>query len=98
MPEAGKVFDQVSEAIADFRDGVSVCVGGFGPPHNRPATLLKALAERGCKNLTLIANVFSYQPLAENEQVRTFIGAFGCYDDCRRVCTSKPLVPRRVTG
>jgi len=77
MPEAGKVFESPSDAIADFGDGASFCVGGFGPPQNRPATLLKALVEKGPKNLTLIANGFSYQPLAENELVTRFIGAFG---------------------
>jgi 3-oxoacid CoA-transferase len=77
MPAAGKVYESAEAAIADLNDGASVCVGGFGPPHNRPASLLKALAEKGPTGLTLIANTFSYQGLAENEQVVKFIGAFG---------------------
>jgi 3-oxoacid CoA-transferase len=77
MAESAKVFESASAAIAGLEDGASFCVGGFGPPQNRPATLLKALAEKGPRRLTLIANGFSYRPLAENDQVATFIGAFG---------------------
>lgn len=77
MAGDGKVYDSPEEALADLGDGASICVGGFGPPQNRPGSLLKALAEKGSKHLTLIANGFSYQGLAENEQVDTFIGAFG---------------------
>jgi Acyl CoA:acetate/3-ketoacid CoA transferase, alpha subunit len=77
MAESAKVFENASAAIAGLEDGASFCVGGFGPPQNRPATLLKALAEKGPRRLTLIANGFSYQPLAENDQIATFIGAFG---------------------
>lgn len=77
MPSSGKVYDSPSEAVADIRDGASICVGGFGPPQNRPASLLRALAEGGARNLTLISNTFTYQGLAENEQVTKFIGAFG---------------------
>jgi 3-oxoacid CoA-transferase len=77
MPDPAKVYQSAAEAIADFGDNASFCVGGFGPPHNRPASLLKALAEKGSKNLTLISNGFPYQPLAENEQVAHFIAAFG---------------------
>jgi 3-oxoacid CoA-transferase len=77
MPNPEKVFASAAEAIAGIGDGASVCVGGFGPPQNRPASLLKALSEAGPRNLTLIANTFAYQPLAENEQVTRFIGAFG---------------------
>jgi 3-oxoacid CoA-transferase len=77
MPNPEKIFESADAAIAGLDDGASVCVGGFGPPQNRPASLLKALAARGSRNLTLIANTFAYQPLAENRQVTRFIGAFG---------------------
>src|SRR6476646_9394142 len=77
MPLPAKVYQSAAEAIADFADGASFCVGGVGPPHNRPASLLKALAAKGSRNLTLISNGFPYQPLAENEQIAHFIAAFG---------------------
>jgi 3-oxoacid CoA-transferase len=76
MPQS-KVYETARDAIADFGDGASFCVGGFGPPHNRPVTLLEALVEKGPKNLTLISNGFAHQPLAEHELVSRFIGAFG---------------------
>lgn len=77
MPDGGKVYGSPRDAVADIPDGASICVGGFGPPQNRPASLLRALAEHGARDLTLISNTFSYQPLAVNEQVSRFIGAFG---------------------
>ncbi len=67
-----------SEAVADFFSGAMVCMGGFGPVRNRPITLCTALANRPeVKDLTIVSNGFPYQPLAENKQVKKFIGAFG---------------------
>ena len=55
-----------------------VCVGGFGPVRNRAVTLCQALADRPeVKDLTIVANSFPHQPLAENKKVKKFIGAFG---------------------
>ena len=66
------------EAVADVFDGAMVCMGGFGPIKNRPITLCDALARRPeVKNLTVVSNSFPHQPLAENRQVKKFIGAFG---------------------
>lgn len=66
------------EAVSDIFDGAMVCVGGFGPVRNRPVTLCRALAARPeVKNLTIVSNGFPHQPLAENRQVKKFIGAFG---------------------
>jgi 3-oxoacid CoA-transferase len=74
---SGKIYESPAAAVADVRDGASLCVGGFGPPQNRPASLLNALVASGVRNLTLISNGFNHQGLAENEQVVKFIGAFG---------------------
>jgi len=72
------VYDFALDALADVFDGATICVGGFGPVRNRPVTLLKALAQRpGIKNLTVVANGFPDQALAEQRQVGKFIGAFG---------------------
>ena len=55
-----------------------VCVGGFGPIKNRPVDLLTALEKQPrARNLTIVSNGFPHQPLAENRQVKKFIGAFG---------------------
>lgn len=67
-----------SDALADVFDGAMVCVGGFGPIRNRPVDLLTALGEQAnARNLTIVSNGFPHQPLAENHQVKKFIGAFG---------------------
>jgi 3-oxoacid CoA-transferase len=71
------VYATPQHAIADFGDGASFCVGGFGPPHNRAVSLLNALVEKGPKNLTLISNGFAHQPLAQHGMIARFIGAFG---------------------
>jgi 3-oxoacid CoA-transferase len=66
------------EALSDVFDGAMVCVGGFGPIRNRPVDLLIALADQAnARNLTVVSNGFPHQPLAENHQVKKFIGAFG---------------------
>jgi 3-oxoacid CoA-transferase len=66
------------DAVRDVFEGAMVCVGGFGPIKNRPVDLLSALAEVPlARNLTIVSNGFPHQPLAENRQVKKFIGAFG---------------------
>jgi len=51
-----KIFKTPDEVIADISDGATIMVGGFGHAIDRPQTLIKALANRGVKNLTLISN------------------------------------------
>jgi len=51
-----KRFETPEEAVADIADGATIMVGGFGHAIDRPQTLIKALANRGLKNLTLIGN------------------------------------------
>jgi 3-oxoadipate CoA-transferase, alpha subunit len=51
-----KIFKTPDEAIADISDEATIMVGGFGHAIDRPQTLIKALANRGVKNLTLISN------------------------------------------
>jgi 3-oxoacid CoA-transferase len=66
------------DALRDVFEGAMVCVGGFGPIRNRPVDLLTALADQSnARNLTIVSNGFPHQPLAENRQVKKFIGAFG---------------------
>jgi 3-oxoacid CoA-transferase len=73
-----QTVQSAGDALADLFDGAMVCVGGFGPVRNRPVDLLTALAEQPrAKNLTIVSNGFPHQPLAENRQVKKFIGAFG---------------------
>jgi 3-oxoadipate CoA-transferase alpha subunit len=51
-----KIYTMVDEAIADISDGATIMLGGFGHAIDRPQTLIKALANRGVKNLTIISN------------------------------------------
>lgn len=72
------IYTSAVDALADVFDGAMICVGGFGPVRNRPLTLVTALAARPeVKNLTIVANGFPHQPLAEQHQVRKLIAAFG---------------------
>jgi 3-oxoacid CoA-transferase len=72
------VYEKAADAVADIFDGAMICFGGFGPVKNRPVTLATALAARPeVKNLTIVSNGFPHQPLAENRQIKKFIGAFG---------------------
>ncbi|HLF80028.1 MAG TPA: 3-oxoacid CoA-transferase subunit B [Dehalococcoidia bacterium] len=73
-----KIYDSAREAVADVFSGAMVCIGGFGPTRNRAVDLCSALAERPeVNNLTIVANGFPHQPLAENKQVKKLIAAFG---------------------
>ena len=50
-----KVFRSAKEAVADIFDGATIMVGGFymGPAQS-PGALIKAVYEKGVKNITLI--------------------------------------------
>lgn len=51
-----KVAASSDEAVADVFDGAVILCGGFGCVGGAPSTLLKALARRPVKNLTLVGN------------------------------------------
>ncbi|MFQ5879169.1 MAG: 3-oxoacid CoA-transferase [Dehalococcoidia bacterium] len=76
MAYPNKLLADAQAAVTDIADDASVCVGGFGTPRSRPLTLLRALAEKGPRGLTLIANAFPYPALAEKGLARKFIGSF----------------------
>ncbi|MGM0558154.1 MAG: CoA transferase subunit A [Myxococcota bacterium] len=50
-----KVFESAEAAIHDIGDGVTLMSGGFGLCGN-PENLIRALCEKGTKNLTVISN------------------------------------------
>ena len=50
-----KVFPSAEEAIFDIKDGASTLSGGFGLCGN-PENLIRALNEKGVKDLTIISN------------------------------------------
>jgi 3-oxoacid CoA-transferase A subunit len=50
-----KIFSTVDEAVADVRDGASIMFAGFGGA-GCANNLIRALARRGVRNLTVISN------------------------------------------
>ena len=55
MPRMDKVYDSALDAVADIGDGAVVMSGGFGLSGN-PENLIRALHEKGVKDLTIISN------------------------------------------
>ena len=81
---ADKCYPGFREAVADIPNGATVAFGGFAMP-GTPFNLIKALAEQGARDLTLVANTTggAQQPrmpdigmLVEKGQVRKVICAF----------------------
>jgi 3-oxoacid CoA-transferase len=83
-----KVVDSAATAVADIADGATLMVGGFGVIQGWPASLLRALRERGSRDLTLICNTpgvgpTSTQPLAENGQIARIVASYVAYPSRR---------------
>lgn len=75
-----KVFHSAAEAIFDFKDGVSVMSGGFGLCGN-PENLIKAIADRGLLELTVISNNCGTDHqglgvLLQNRQIKKMISSY----------------------
>ncbi len=75
-----KVFPNADEAIADVQDGASIMVGGFGLC-GIPENLIRAIRQKGTKNLTIISNnagvnEFGLGVLLETRQIRKLIGTY----------------------
>lgn len=75
-----KVLPSAAVAVALIPDGASVMVGGFGVCGN-PENLLRALHERGARNLTVISNNagtdgFGLGVLLKARQIRKMIATY----------------------
>ncbi len=75
-----KVLQSAGEAVAMIPDGASVMCGGFGLC-GLPENLIRALHERGTRNLTIISNNpgvddFGVGMLVRTKQVAHFIGSY----------------------
>jgi 3-oxoacid CoA-transferase subunit A len=75
-----KVVSSAEEAIRDIRDGASIMIGGFGLC-GIPENLIRALMQKGTKNLTTISNNvgvdgFGLGLLLGNGQIRKHIGTY----------------------
>lgn len=75
-----KVVRDAREAVADIQDGATIMVGGFGLC-GIPEDLVRALRERGVKNLTVISNNAGIDGVGlglvlENLQIRKMISTY----------------------
>ena len=82
-----KVYASPESAVADIPDGATIMVGGFGVT-GVPFTLIKALANQGAKNLTVIANSgggrlpdIDLSIVIKNGQVKKLITTYPVYTD-----------------
>ena len=80
-----RIYSSADAAVADIPDGATVMVGGFGVT-GLPFTLIKALADHGAKNLTLIANSaggrlpdIDLTLLVKNGQVKKVVASYPVY-------------------
>jgi len=69
-----------AEAVADIPDGASILMGGFGLC-GIPENLIKALAQQGAHNLTVMSNNagvddYGIGLLLQNKQVKRMIGTY----------------------
>jgi 3-oxoacid CoA-transferase subunit A len=55
IPGMNKVFPSAAAAVSDIRDGMTIMSSGFGLCGN-PEDLIRALHDRGTKDLTIISN------------------------------------------
>lgn len=75
-----KVFPSAEAAIFDIEDGASIMSGGFGLCGN-PENLIRAIHDKGIKNLTLISNNCGTDDcglgiLLKNGQVRKMVATY----------------------
>jgi 3-oxoacid CoA-transferase len=79
-----KVVASAAEAVADVADGATVLLGGFGVIQGWAASAIAALADRGPRDLTVVActpgvGPLSPQLLAERGLVRKLVSSFAVY-------------------
>ena len=75
-----KLVGSAAEAVAGLEPGMRLMVAGFGAVTSWPSSLLRAIAEHGAGDLTVIANTVGYtqySPQALEGLVAKFMGSFG---------------------
>jgi 3-oxoacid CoA-transferase subunit A len=82
-----KIYSSPESSVVDILDGSIIMVGGFGVT-GVPFTLIKALARKGSKNLTIIANSgggrlpdIDLSIVMKNGQVKKLITTYPVYTD-----------------
>jgi 3-oxoacid CoA-transferase len=79
-----KLVASAADAVADVPDGATVLLGGFGVIQGWPVSLIDALAARGPRALTIVANTpgigpASPQLLAERGLVARLVASYAVY-------------------
>lgn len=77
---ASKIYENAHEATKDIKDGMTICAGGFGLC-GIPENLIKAIADQGAKDLTVVSNNcgiddFGLGILLRNKQVKRMIASY----------------------
>jgi len=77
---SNKIVSSADEAIADMKDGDTLCVGGFGLC-GIPEKLLDAVVKKGVKNLTAVSNNagvddFGLGVLLKTNQIKRMISSY----------------------
>ncbi len=82
-----KLYSSPASAVADIYDGATIMVGGFGVT-GVPFNLIKALADKGSKNLTIISNSgggrlpdLDLSLVMKNGQAKKLITTYPVYTD-----------------
>jgi 3-oxoacid CoA-transferase subunit A len=80
-----KIYNSSAEAIADIPDGATIMFGGWGPIGD-PENLIRALLEKGTKDITGIANdpgndrgggmLFGAHLLIKAKRIKKFIASY----------------------
>jgi len=75
-----KVVGSAAEAVAGMQPGARLMVAGFGAVTSWPSSLLRAIADQGTGDLTVIANTVGYtqySPQVLDGLITKFIASFG---------------------
>ena len=75
-----KFYKSSKEAIFDIKDGDTILVGGFGLT-GIPENTLKAIHEKGIKELTIVSNTahtdkYGLGPIFEKKQIKKFLASY----------------------
>lgn len=83
-----KVYSSSAAAVADIPDGATIMFGGWGPAGD-PENLIRALLEKGTRDIVAIANdpgndrdgiVYGIHLLIKEKRVKKFIGSYHAWN------------------
>ena len=84
-----KIYNSSAEAIADIPDGATIMFGGWGPIGD-PENLIRALLEKGTKDITAVANdpgndrgggmLFGTHLLIKAKRIKKFIASYHAWN------------------